>query len=82
MASDETPRPREEGEQTFVRISNQVIYGELQAARADIRALAADVADYPETKDRVRKLELRFYGILAGFISAAALVAGRAGGVL
>ena len=71
-----------DGEQTFVRITNQVIYGELQATRADLRALADKISDYEETKDRVRKLELRFYGILAGFISAGLLTIGRAGGVL
>ena len=68
----ETPH---EGEPTFVRITNQTVYTELQATRADVRDLASKLADYPETKARVRKLELKFYGVLAGLIAAIGVIA-------
>ncbi len=73
----ETP----EEKRTFVRITNEVVYGELQATRADLRDLAARISDYSETKKRVRALELKFYGVLAGVIAAfgAVLLAGRVG---
>jgi hypothetical protein len=57
-------------EPTFIRITNQVVYAELQATRADLRALSTTMADYPEVKSRVRSLELRFYGVLAGLVAA------------
>jgi hypothetical protein len=57
-------------EPTFIRITNQVVYAELQATRADLRALSTAMADYPEVKSRVRSLELRFYGVLAGLVAA------------
>jgi hypothetical protein len=59
---------------TFVRITNAMVYAELQATRADLRDLAKAVADYPDQKKRVRSLELKFYGVLAGLISALAVV--------
>lgn len=68
--------PEEEGgEQTFVRITNAMVYTELQALRADVRALTANVSDYPETKKRVRALELKFYGVTAGLVTALAVIA-------
>lgn len=67
--------PREEnGGRTFVRVTNDMVYAELQATRADLRALASQVADYPETKKRVRALELKFYGVLAGLVTAVAVI--------
>lgn len=69
------------GSPTFVRITNQMVYTELQATRADLRAMSKDLADYPEMKKRVRALELKFYGVLAGVIAAfgAVAFAGRLG---
>ncbi len=67
--------PGEDGN-TFVRITNAMVYAELQATRADLRDLAVRVGDYPEVKKRVRSLELKFYGVLAGLISALAVIAG------
>lgn len=58
----------DDGAPTFVRITNQMVYTELQATRADLRSLANELNDYPELKKRVRALELRFYGVLAGVI--------------
>jgi len=68
------------GDSTFVRITNQMVYAELQAVRADLRDLAQRVGDYPETKKRVRSLELKFYGILAGVIAAFGAVGLARGG--
>lgn len=66
---------------TFIRITNQMVYAELQATRSDLRDLAQRVGDYPDLKKRVRLLELKFYGILAGVIAAfgAVALAGRIG---
>lgn len=57
-------------EPTFIRITNAMVYAELQATRADLRSLANGVLDYPDMRKRVRALELRFYGVLAGMIAA------------
>lgn len=66
-------------EPTFVRITNAMVYAELQATRADLRDLARTVSDYAETKKRVRALELKFYGVLAGLVAGvAALIFGPA----
>jgi hypothetical protein len=79
--ADEPTNGGHSGDPTFVRITNAVVYGELQATRSDLRDLAARLADYPETKARVRKLELKFYGVLAGLIAAVGVIAaGAAGG--
>ena len=64
-----------EHDETFVRITNAMVYAELQATRADLRDLASRVGDYPDVKKRVRSLELKFYGVLAGLIAAAGLIA-------
>lgn len=62
------------GEPTFVRITNQMVYAELQATRADVRDLAQRIGDYPDMKKRVRALELKFYGTLAGLVAALAVI--------
>jgi hypothetical protein len=62
------------GGQDFVRITNAMVYTELQATRADLRALAQAVNDYPEVKKRVRSLELKFYGVLAGLLTAIGVI--------
>lgn len=71
----------ENGGRTFIRITNESVYAELQATRADVRALANSLSEYPEMKKRVRNLELKFYGILAGVIAAfgAVVMSGRVG---
>lgn len=77
----ETPEHNgEDGKRTFVRITNEAVYTELQATRADLRALAQQINDYPEVKKRVRALELRFYGILAGLVAALVVLAKVGGG--
>lgn len=68
----------DEGEAPFVRITNAVVYAELQAARADLRDLGKDFAtlasDYRDSKKRIRALELKFYGVLAGLVAAIGLL--------
>lgn len=64
------------GSPTFVRISNQMVYAELQATRADIRDLRSEldkqgVFGLPK---RVRSLELKFYGLLAAVVTALTVV--------
>jgi len=56
----------ENGEQTFVRITNAMIWTKLN----EIEDRLDDLRDYPQVKKSVRTLELKFYGILAGLISA------------
>jgi len=58
------------GEQTFIRVTNQMIWVKLN----EIEDRLDDLRDYPEVKKNVRKLELKFYGILAGLISAVAVL--------
>lgn len=79
MPEDQTPEQPDGS--TFIRITNQMVYAELQATRADLRALSKDIGDYPEVKKRVRNLELKFYGILAGVIAAfgSVVLSGRVG---
>jgi hypothetical protein len=60
MAEDET-----NGTPDFIRITNRDIWNKLNEIEKELRLLAQ--ADLPK---RVRALELRFYGILAGFIGA------------
>ena len=62
------------GSSEFVRITNAMVYTELQATRADLRDLAKSIDDYPEMKKRVRGLELKFYGVLAGLITASGVI--------
>lgn len=76
---EQPPTPGDDSP-TFIRISNAMVYAELQATRADIRDLAKSVADYPETKKRVRSLELKFYGVLAALVSALVVVVASAAG--
>lgn len=65
----------------FVVVTNRDVYDELRAARRDIQTLSATIADYPETKKRVRGLELKFYGILAGLVGGAAFALLKSAGV-
>jgi hypothetical protein len=70
-----TPAPEEQHDsETFVRITNAMVYAELQATRADLRDLAQRVGDYPDLKKRTRALELKFYGVVAGIIAALGVV--------
>ena len=61
-------------EPTFVKITNQMVYAELQSVHAELRELAKAVYDYGEGKKRVRSLELKFYGVLAGLLTAVAII--------
>ena len=83
MPDDKELEDIDAGQKEFIRITNAVVYAELQATRADLRALSNAMADYPEVKSRVRSLELRFYGVLAGLVAALAAlgVAAARGGV-
>lgn len=71
----------DEGDAPFIRITNAMVYSELQATRADLRDLTKSVSDYPETKKRVRSLELKFYGVLAALITALVVLVGTTAGV-
>lgn len=64
----------EQDEPTFVKITNQMVYAELQQVHSELRELAKAVNDYPEVKKRVRSLELKFYGVLAGLLTAVAII--------
>jgi len=79
MAADDEKRPSNGDNPVFIRITNQAVYTELQAVRADVRDLIAHVSDYPEVKTRVKKLELKFYGILAGLIAAIGVIIANGG---
>lgn len=68
----------------FVRITNREVYNrlgtveaKLDAALSTIDKQNAQLIDYGK---RIRALELRFYGVLAGLIGAMAVLA-RLGGV-
>ena len=58
---------------------------ELKTANENINRMANDVrqalAENAELKSRVRALELRFYAILAGLLTAIAVLAYQGGGV-
>lgn len=76
----EGPHDREE----FVRITNREVYERLGTVEAKLDAALSTIdkqntalIDYGK---RIRALELRFYGVLAGLIGAMAILA-RVGGV-
>jgi hypothetical protein len=56
-----------EGNGDFLKITNRDIWNKLNEIEEDVRGISQ--ADLPK---RVRALELRFYGILAGLIGAIA----------
>ena len=66
--SNQTPHP---DEPTFVRITNNMVWTKL--LEIESKLIPAD--DYAETKRRVKSLEMRFYGILAGLLAALTTVA-------
>jgi hypothetical protein len=72
---NDSPGSHDDGS-TFIRITNAMVWAELQATRADLRDLAKQLVDYPDTKKRVRALELKFYGVLAGLVAAMAVIIG------
>lgn len=57
----------EKGNGDFLRITNRDIWNKLNEIEEEVRGFSQ--ADLPK---RVRALELRFYGILAGLIGAIA----------
>lgn len=68
---------------SFVRISNREIYDGLLQVRDRLAALERRVdsvlGENVELGKRVRRLELRFYGILAGLVSAVILLLSNLG---
>ena len=68
-----------------VRVTNREIYDAVQELLADVAAVKREIIqlglDSRELTKRVRALELRFYGILAGLLGAIA-VALRLGGAV
>jgi hypothetical protein len=72
--SDDAPRP---DDLPFFVVTNRVIYEELQ----EVKRQLAPLADYPDTKKRIARLELKVYGFMAA--ATAALVAlAKVGGVI
>lgn len=70
------------GDPTFTRITNREVWVELQALRKAVTSLERTVTDeMPDLRKRVRSLELRFYGILAGLIAALGTIVYVKGGV-
>jgi hypothetical protein len=61
------PNDEKNGSPEFIRITNRDIWNKLDEIERDVRAFTE--ADLPK---RVRALELRFYGILAGLVGAIA----------
>lgn len=67
-----------DSEQPFIRIGNREIYDTLRSNTEAIRqlenrvdlVLSENVAIKTEYGSRIRSLELRFYGVLAGLIAA------------
>ena len=61
-----------EGSQEFVRITNREVYERLGAVEAKLdnalRTLDAQNATIIDQGKRIRALELRFYGVLAGLV--------------
>lgn len=74
MITDEDREP-ESGGETFIRVTNAMVYAELQATRSDVRDLAKSIYDYPEIKQRVRRLEKNVYSILAGLTTGIVMLA-------
>lgn len=76
--------PDESNGQEFVRITNREVYERLGAVEAKLDSALSTIdkqnATLIDYGKRVRALELRFYGILAGLIGAIAILA-RVGGV-
>jgi len=76
------PDEREEG---GVRVSNRAIYEMLMALRFEVADLKKDLQVFQdkqrENTKRIRALELRFYGIMAGGV-AACMTLLKIGGVL
>lgn len=65
----------EEPNGSSVRITNREIYDALQALKTDVADVKREMVSLIDANKslnaRVRSLELRFYGILAGLIAAA-----------
>lgn len=66
------------GDATFVRITNQMIWLKLQ----EIESKLAAIDDYEEVKRQVKSLNFKFYGVVAGFVGALTLIATGALGKL
>lgn len=67
MSSHETP---EENGNTFVRITNREIYNALQELKSAMVKLADQGDTIEDHGSRIRALELRWYGVVAGLMGA------------
>ena len=57
-----------------IRISNREIYDALMTVKDDVRDLKNDVKELNDLRNRIRSLEIKFYGVLAGLIAALGLI--------
>lgn len=77
--------PADEREEGGVRVSNRAIYDQLLAVRFEVADMKKDLQNYQqrqtEHSKRLRSLEIKFYGIVAG-MTAALMVLLRIGGVV
>ena len=73
------------GSQSFYRVTNAQIYERLETVKSkmddSLRIQDEMLRDISEHSKRIRSLELRFYGVLAGLISAVAILA-KVGGLI
>jgi hypothetical protein len=65
---------------TFIRITNREIYLRLEMVANELRTMTSDVRQAVEGSlelgKRVRSLELKFYGVLAGLVAAITIIIG------
>ncbi len=70
--------PPEDGGSSFVRITNREVYDRLGGVEAKLddalRQLVVSTALGLDQGKRIRALELKFYGVLAGLIGAIAVL--------
>lgn len=74
------------GDRTFVTITNRDVWNEVHGLREDvqgyrdeIRDYRSEISDYAQTKARVRALEFKFYGLLAGVVGAVIILVAKGG---
>lgn len=70
----------------FVRITNREVWSQLRVVESKLddalRTIGAQQARLDEGDKRIRALELRFYGILAGVVAAIGLLLAGPGGIV
>lgn len=71
--------------ESFVRITNREVYDRLGTVEAKLdnalRTIESRDASIAEHSKRIRSLELRFYGVLAGLVAALAVLVGGPAGI-